>query len=501
MTTASNTIGGMPASAPAPLPGNASYAQAAGLILLAVFAGVGIALAEENALYLGLAIVACLFIMYDFRVGVALVILILPISSSSVFPHQMLGVRGLNPLNLLLFCTMAACFFQSGLHEKWSRYLTKPLLWLYIIPILVAGALGARHVDEIAPHFFATGLLEFNSVIGYVRDVVVRPMFFVLFALLLAVAVARSRDPEKFVFPILLAVCIMCLLAMAFTYLSGYSLAELASSSARSFFQPIGIHANDLGRLYAVAYALLLFTFAQTERADLKMALLIAMVAVVVALTLTFSRGSFVGFIVVNLLFLISRRNAFGIIVFCMLAVAALFLAPGAVYERLSAGLDGNLNQLSAGRTEEIWLPLVPELLKSPFWGSGLMSITWADAMRHGAMLPVTHAHNAYLQTYMDMGLIGLGLLCAYFAHVWSGFRRLARDQTLSPGRRGFFAGAAAGLVSLMIAGVAGGGLTPGVEQTFLWMAIGMMYGEYARKSMPVPADSPEPQARPGQTW
>jgi hypothetical protein len=42
---------------------------------------------------------------------------------------------------------------------------------------------------------------------------------------------------------------------------------------------------------------------------------------------------------------------------------------------------------------------------------------------------------------------------------------------------RGFFAGAKAGLVSLLLAAVVGGSLIPGVEQNFLWIAIGMMYG------------------------
>ena len=47
---------------------------------------------------------------------------------------------------------------------------------------------------------------------------------------------------------------------------------------------------------------------------------------------------------------------------------------------------------------------------------------------------------------------------------------------------RGFFQGAAAGLVSFAITGVAGSSLTPKPEYAFLWLAIGMMYGQLARK-------------------
>ena len=71
------------------------------------------------------------------------------------------------------------------------------------------------------------------------------------------------------------------------------------------------MHANDLGRLYAVAYALLLFTWAESKDARLRLALLASMAMLIVAaLVLTFSRGAFFGFVVVNVLFLLSRRNA-----------------------------------------------------------------------------------------------------------------------------------------------------------------------------------------------
>jgi len=76
---------------------------------------------------------------------------------------------------------------------------------------------------------------------------------------------------------------------------------------------------------------------------------------------------------------------------------------------------------------------------------------------------------------------VGLVLLCAYFAHVWKGFRALSVDQGLSPVMRGFYLGAAAGLASLLISYATDSSLTPSPEQAFLWLAIGMMYGQRAK--------------------
>ena len=127
------------------------------------------------------------------------------------------------------------------------------------------------------------------------------------------------------------------------------------------------------------------------------------------------------------------------------------------------------------------WLPLLPEVPRSPIYGHGLGSILWSEPMRRGAGLAILvagHPHNAYLQALLDMGAAGLILVCAYFGHIWKGFRALSVDPALSPTLRGFYLGAAAGLVAMSISYLTDSSLLPRPEQTFLWLAIGMMYGQ-----------------------
>jgi hypothetical protein len=81
------------------------------------------------------------------------------------------------------------------------------------------------------------------------------------------------------------------------------------------------------------------------------------------------------------------------------------------------------------------------------------------------------------------MGALGLCALLAYFWHVWRGFRALGSNAYLSPELRGFFQGAAAGLLCFLLTGLSGSSLRPTPEFAFLWMAIGMMYGVAARRS------------------
>jgi O-antigen ligase len=185
----------------------------------------------------------------------------------------------------------------------------------------------------------------------------------------------------------------------------------------------------------------------------------------------------------VNVMFLFTRRTA-GTFLFALVAVTALlFVMPDSVWDRLGTAFSGDFNTSSAGRTDEIWTPLLPEVWRSPIWGNGLGAIMWSDAMRGGQILLVTHPHNAFLQAALDVGLLGMALLIAYFVHVWRGLTRLVRDASVSPTMHGFFNGARAGLAGFLLAGVAGSSLAPVPEQAFLWLAIGMMYGYLAPRS------------------
>ncbi len=457
-----------------------------GLALLGAFWGSAVAVADLNALYLCVSLLGCVFILRDFRIGVVLLILLLPISRSVVFPHEMLGIKGLNPFNLLLLGTFGSCLLQGLFDGSLRRFVPRPLVWLYIAPILIAGALGSRHVGDIPPFVFMYDTLQSHGAAGYLGDAVVKPLLMVVYALLVGAAVGKAAQPEKFLVPMVMSIWVMAFMVIVFVFLLGVTPDQLASSESRQTLSPLGLHANDLGRLYAVAYALLLFMWAESKETGLRLALLASMGLVVVALIFTFSRGAFLGFIVVNVLFLLWRRNARTLIFLGVLGAVALFLFPGAVYERIGSGFGSGLNAISAGRIEGIWLPLLPEVLRSPVYGSGLRSILWSEAMRQGIGW-AGHPHNAYLEAVLDMGTAGLILLCAYFAHVWKGFRALSVDPALSATLRGFYLGAAAGLASFLVGAITDSSLRPVSEQAFLWLAIGMMYGQRAQRADRVP--------------
>ncbi len=453
-----------------------------GIGLLCALGGIAVALASVDAVYLAAGVIGSLLIFYDFRIGVVALMVLLPISASQLFPHEILGVTGLNPLNFLLLATLVSCLFRMSSDRRVAKLVPAPLVWMYLVPIVFAGLLGSRHVAEIAPDFFRTQVVHFYDSVGYLRDLLLKPLFLVAFGVLVGAATLRSERPMRLIYPLIVSVWVMCLLAIIYFAVSGISLNQLSGVYQRDFFNPLGLHANELGRMYAVAYALLLFMWSEGKNPRLSPLLIVSMGVIIVALALTFSRGAFLAFLLVNGLFVLWRGSAKTAAGVMLAGIAMLLVLPGAVLVRVQLGMGVDLDAISAGRINHIWLPLLPELWRSPIYGNGLSSIMWMAPMRSGQMFLVEHPHNAYLQALLDVGVLGFVLLCAFWIRVWKGFRELGRDASLAPELRGLYQGAAASIIALAVANFAGSSLMPVTDQCFLWMAVGMMYGQRLSK-------------------
>jgi O-antigen ligase len=221
------------------------------------------------------------------------------------------------------------------------------------------------------------------------------------------------------------------------------------------------------------------------RRSGMKLFLVLTLGLLLIALLLTFSRAAIAGAVIVAALFLMWKFNARSLALTIIILVVAAMLGADALYSRLTLGFGQGADAVSAGRLEGIWLPLLPEVAKSPLWGNGLSSILWSHPMMTEAISPTGHAHSAYLEALLDMGVLGTALLLAYYAHVWKGFRALGRNASLNAELRGFFQGATAALLAFMVTGMAGSSLRPSGEFVYLWLAIGMMYGVRARRPTP----------------
>src|SRR5262249_4458159 len=158
---------------------------------------------------------------------------------------------------------------------------------------------------------------------------------------------------------------------------------------------------------------------------------------------------------------------------------------------------------ISAGRLDEIWLPLLPTLWQNLWFGGGLASVLWSAAARSGEII-VAHSHNAYLQLLLDFGVVGAALILAFYVWAWRAVRQAGANASSAYWRH-FFMGASACIVLMFVQGISDDRFSPSATQVFMWFGIGAAIGFVRRdaRAATVPleavavADHGRPSARP----
>ena len=65
-----------------------------GLVAFAAASGVALAYGELGAFYVALSLICGMAVMYDFRIGAVLLVIMLPMGATHLFPHSLMNVPG-----------------------------------------------------------------------------------------------------------------------------------------------------------------------------------------------------------------------------------------------------------------------------------------------------------------------------------------------------------------------------------------------------------------------
>jgi O-antigen ligase len=449
-------------------------------VLLGLLGAIGGWAIEAFALTL---LVPVVLLLADYRLGLIMLTVLMPFAASPLLPKA----GPLSVINLLLagVCGMYLLRAVLGtmLHKPLQLPLPRELLLYYVLPVTLACVVGTFHLREIPQHFLMVSKLDAYTLKDYWVSQYFKNMLLVLTACITGAAVVeRGGKGLRFALAITVSAVLFVAAMVVLIGVTGMSLERL--KDARSFLGMLGRHNNEAGVMLTTALGPMLFMQGYVKNAVGRWVLLVASAVVIGGIVLTFSRGAFLGLVAILLVYVMHfRRLKTAFIVVTLLVLAAAF-APPAVYERLGRGLESNravanLNseneELTAGRIYT-WEQLSGEVLRSPLWGRGQLSTIWSDHAKN-SFYSASHPHNMYLEVLMDMGLLGAAAMFLFYRHVWRSFRRLAADPRLPGAMRGFFVGAWAGLLSMLIYGASNGHYYPAPEQVFFWVAVGLAFG------------------------
>jgi hypothetical protein len=357
------------------------------------------------------------------------------------------------------------------------RFVSDGWLWVFVAAVVLAGAHGLSQIGSIPPWLLTEGAEDLSVPWIYSRNVLLPSVLLPVLTMMIAAAIADRQRVETIVVPMTAFVSTFAILTIATVAVSPQAMTEMAQATERSaHLTDLGFHPNELGTLMAIGYALAL-GLQTSRRADAYGWIIrLTPIAAAVALVLTFSRGAYAAFAVVNAVFFLKTSTAQKAVLIAALLTAVLF-APAALMDRINFGMDtGDANVISAGRIENLWVPLLPDIAANLLLGQGLQSIMWTDAQLQQLIFAVTLAHNAYLDLLLDFGLVGAAAVLGWYIHVW---RRFVIQSVQDPDDqyRALFYGGHLAMISMAVCGLTNDRFTPTASNCLIWIGAGVAIG------------------------
>ncbi len=358
---------------------------------------------------------------------------------------NLFGIQGLKPFNLLSAVVLAYVVFHTApLHatDKLERTSIR-LLLLYFATFAIAlirsipnaPLLHSRFPDSFPESYF-----------DFLLSCIV-PSFYLLPFLFILKRMCSFQELERITTVICLSILLLSIAFVALVLMNPSVLLSGERSGmddlvpanrdewAKFCVTYFGVHYNTIGTIYICTIPLLLYR-ALTRSAFWIVPLGLALVAIL----LLQSRSALVTVAASCSLFLILRRRFVILVVGAAAAglTSLLWIGP-TVQALLSIGFDSgsdvSADALFTGRVASVWVPLLNEWTTDTglfLFGAGRYGTGTSSLWESGTLMPVTHAHNAIINFFLDCGVILTGVLLIFLmfgtATAWRVGRRLNSD-------------------------------------------------------------------------
>lgn len=336
----------------------------------------------------------------------------LPIMPSPLMQAPLFDLGALRLANIVL---ALACFsFLRNVMEQATPArldkIQKYALWLFGIYLLLFLTAFLRSIPNL-PRFTAVFPNLFSTeVLPYVNYQFISPLLYALGFLYVLVLVRSAKDLLEIFSWMAIGVVIQALIVV-YCFIEN---PQILSGDDRFGIsgitdQVLGMHYNDVVATYIITGPLLLY-FALKRGGGWMAAYVLSIVAV---LLLESRTGIFV-FAAMSFLTLLATGQANISMSWIVIAVGGCVAVFGNVLSKLLAtGISGphgfSLFFFLSGRLEKIWTPLLAEWLSNSqlFWiGAGEFGILTSRILASGLMLMVAEAHNAFLEFFLDNGIV-----------------------------------------------------------------------------------------------
>lgn len=398
-----------------------------------------------------------------------LYIMILPFGYVPFLRALPLGMNSVKLL-LLLFVTLFLLFILYKKPYKVSWVINSSLIILIAMYII-----AWIRSTSYALSTFTVGYVGKLSIFRYLADYVSWSLLVFIPLVFIVYFYREDKEIEK----IIKTVAVSAVLLAGFMFW-----VFLFKAGNKGDFEAIrndlgkftGLHGNDIANYFMLSFPIILaWAFYKKSRFSF-----FSLFIIIAGTVLSFSRTAYFVIALGFLLFLFLTGKFKWIPIVALAAVLAVnFLLPDIVVERATTGMvSGDYDELSAGRIDYIWEPLLNELKTDPqtlLIGSGRFGIMNTDAWKQARITLVSHAHNMYLDSVLDVGIIGLAVYLALFTALIFYFHKRSKQYRKDfPYQSALLTGCNVSLICYLISGLTGRTFFPDLLNAYLWIVIGL---------------------------
>ena len=400
----------------------------------------------------GFIVFFCAYSFKDWFKSLCALIFLMAVLERPDMPKQLLDIPGLNPWNLLMLFVLLGWFMQKRkekLHSVLSPGLKTALITMALLVIV---SFIRMIIDLDGFHDFTTELERSPiSVRGQFIDSVINTIKWTIPGLLI-LSGCNTRERQDLLYFTIFAT--VSLLALQIIRTMGIGIladgSALEKRAVRVFDRDIGYHRNQISALMASSFWLFILLIPHMKTKLRKFILLNAAAMAFLSLMLTGSRSGYLAWAMVGVVlawYKWRRYLMFGAaaVVFAVLTIPALqyrvFQGQSEeeieAYENDNVQLDGNAREfaaMSSGRSV-VWPFVLNKIADAPFFGHGREAM-----VRTGISLQVyrlyndpsmifRHPHSAYLQLFLDMGIIGAMIVLIFYFIVFTRSMNLMKHE------------------------------------------------------------------------
>lgn len=376
-------------------------------------------LKPEMALPLVFGIAALALLAYDPRKIIYFAVLLLPFQNAPALTGDLFGIPGAKLLNIVLGATLVISFLDRppGRHYDMIERRAMIVLTVYLGVFAIE---FFRSVGNL--QLFATLMPELfhADVLRYALSFFVKPVLFVVPFIFILRNMAGESDRVATIVSV--AIFLLSAAVMLAVLQDPAVLGKGRHAMSALTIKVLGMHYNLVGTIYITVGPLLVY-LAVSRGLFAKVNLALAFTVLLVIQ----SRSALIAFTLAVIITLIVLRRTLVLIAATVAGAVLLAIWQGpttaallsiGVNEGSSSGVS--LDGLFTGRIDSVWIPLLQEWFSDPsllVFGAGRYAILTTPLWLYGDIYQTTHAHNAFVDFFIDSGIVlTLGLIAGLIA-------------------------------------------------------------------------------------